>query len=115
MTTATSGTPGGLTTSSSPPAGRSVPVEVERTLLQHADVVEAAVIGVPDDLRGAIVKAVLVADRNDQEFVTELQNMVREQLSPHEYPREIEFVDTLPKTPNGKVNRRALRDVARPV
>lgn len=91
------------------------PVEVERTLLRHADVIEAAVIGVPDDLRGAIVKAVLVADRNDQEFITELQNMVREQLSPHEYPREIEFVDMLPKTPNGKVNRRALRDVARPV
>ncbi|HEX3803114.1 MAG TPA: AMP-binding protein [Solirubrobacteraceae bacterium] len=87
------------------------PVEVERTLLQHADVVEAAVIGVPDELRGAIVKAVLVANRNDEELVAELQRMVRGQLSPHEYPREIEFVDALPKTANGKVNRRALRDV----
>jgi acetyl-CoA synthetase len=86
------------------------PVEVERTLLRHADVVEAAVIGAPDELRGAIVKAVLVANRQDQELVAELQALVREQLSPHEYPREIEFVDALPKTPNGKVNRRALRD-----
>lgn len=85
------------------------PVEVERTLLQHADVVEAAVIGAPDDLRGAVVKAVLVATRSDPEFVAELQKMVRDQLSPHEYPRQIEFVQTLPKTPNGKVNRRALR------
>lgn len=89
------------------------PVEVERTLLQHADVVEAAVIGAPDDLRGAIVKAILVANRSDPEFVAELQSMVREQLSPHEYPREIEFVETLPKTRNGKVNRRALRNPER--
>jgi acetyl-CoA synthetase len=89
------------------------PVEVERTLLQHADVVEAAVIGAPDELRGAIVKAILVANRNDEEFVAELQNMVREQLSPHEFPREIEFVDMLPKTPNGKVNRYALRELQR--
>jgi acetyl-CoA synthetase len=87
------------------------PVEVERTLLQHQDVVEAAVIGAPDALRGAVVKAVLVARRNDHAFVAELQRMVREQLSPHEYPREIEFVQSLPKTPNGKVNRRALRDL----
>ena len=86
------------------------PVEVERTLLRHPDVVEAAVIGAPDELRGAVVKAVLVASRNDQELVADLQRMVREQLSPHEYPRQIEFVDALPKTPNGKVNRRALRD-----
>jgi len=85
------------------------PVEVERTLLRHADVVEAAVIGAPDELRGAIVKAVLVANRQDEALVAELQKLVREQLSPHEYPREIEFVESLPKTPNGKVNRRALR------
>ncbi len=87
------------------------PVEVERTLLQHADVAEAAVIGAPDELRGAVVKAVLVASRDDEEFVAELQTLVREQLSPHEYPRVIEFVESLPKTPNGKVNRRALRDI----
>jgi acetyl-CoA synthetase len=86
------------------------PVEVERTLLRHPDVVEAAVIGAPDELRGAVVKAVLVANRNDQGLVAELQKMVREQLSPHEYPRQIVFVETLPKTPNGKINRRALRD-----
>ena len=86
------------------------PLEVERTLLTHPDVVEAAVIGVPDSLRGRVVKAVLVANRTGDEFVSELQELVREQLSPHEYPRQIEFVDELPKTPNGKVNRKALRD-----
>lgn len=86
------------------------PVEVERTLLSHPDVAEAAVIGAPDALRGQIVKAVLVAERSDPEFVVELQTLVREQLSAHEYPREIVFVDVLPKTPNGKVNRRALRE-----
>jgi acetyl-CoA synthetase len=88
------------------------PLEVERCLLTHADVSEAAVIGAPDELRGLIVKAFLVAGRSGDEFAAELQQLVRERLSPHEYPREIEFVSALPKTPNGKVDRRALREHA---
>ena len=89
------------------------PVEVERVLLAHDAVTEAAVIAAPDALRGQIVKAVLVATRDGEEFVSELQRLVRTQLSPHEYPREIEFVEALPKTPNGKVDRRALRGLPR--
>ncbi|MHB8690546.1 MAG: acyl-CoA synthetase [Solirubrobacteraceae bacterium] len=91
------------------------PLEVERTLLSHPDVSEAAVIGAPDPLRGLIVKAYLVAGRDGEEFVAELQQLVRTELSPHEYPRAIEFVDILPKTPNGKVDRRTLRARQPPV
>jgi acetyl-CoA synthetase len=86
------------------------PLEVERSLLSHPDVSDAAVIGAPDPLRGLIVKAYLVAARAGDEFVAELQQLVRSELSPHEYPRQIEFVDSLPKTPNGKVDRRTLRE-----
>ena len=86
-------------------------IEVEDTLLKHADVIEAAVIGVPDALRGQVVKAFVVSGREeDRDFISELQEFVRERLSAHEYPRHIEFVDALPKTPAGKVNRKALRD-----
>jgi acetyl-CoA synthetase len=86
------------------------PLEVERCLLSHPGVTDAAVVGAPDSLRGLIVKAYLVAGRSDEEFTVELQQLVREQLSPHEYPREIEYVDVLPKTPNGKIDRRSLRE-----
>ena len=85
------------------------PLEVERTLLRHPDVREAAVIGVPDDVRGHIVKAFVVTESEDGRLERELQDLVRSQLSPHEYPRAIERVDVLPKTPNGKIDRRALR------
>jgi acetyl-CoA synthetase len=85
------------------------PLEVERALLSHAQIREAAVVGAPDELKGQIVKAVLVADGDQEGLVEELQELVRRELSPHEYPRQIEFVEQLPRTPNGKVNRRALR------
>jgi acetyl-CoA synthetase len=87
------------------------PLEVERALLSHPEVREAAVIGIPDELKGQVVKAFLVAERRDEAFLEELKLLVRRELSPHEYPREIEVVDELPKTPNGKVNRRALRPI----
>lgn len=72
---------------------------------------ETAVIGVPDATRGQVVKAFIVTDRAASEsFVAELQNFTRERLSQHEFPRHIEFVTELPKTPAGKVNRKVLRD-----
>ena len=88
------------------------PVEVENTLLNHPDVHEAAVIGIPDRLRGQIVKAFVVSYRKDEHFRKELKAFVKVGLSAHAYPREIAFVESLPKTPAGKVNRKALREQA---
>jgi acetyl-CoA synthetase len=86
-------------------------VEIEDILLKHRDVREAAAVGVPDPLRGQVVKAFIVSHRTgDEAFTRELQEFTRERLSHHEYPRQIAFVDELPKTPAGKVNRKALRD-----
>ena len=85
--------------------------EVEDVLLRHPAVREAAVIGAPDGLRGQVVKAFIVTDRPGTDgLVQELQDFVRARLSQHEYPRLVEFVAALPKTPAGKVNRKALRD-----
>ncbi len=86
-------------------------VEVEGALLKHADVREAAVIGVPDQLRGLVVKAFIVSARpGDPAFARELQEWTRTRLAQHEYPRVVEFVTELPKTPAGKVNRKVLRE-----
>ena len=84
-------------------------VEIESVLMSHPDVREAAVIGIADELRGQVAKAFVVASRRDAGLLPELQQWVRERLSQHEYPRAIEIVDELPKTPAGKINRQALR------
>ncbi|MGE0420540.1 MAG: acetate--CoA ligase, partial [Acetobacteraceae bacterium] len=71
---------------------------------------EAAVLGVPDALRGQVVKAFIVSDQPPSDSLTTgIQDFVRARLSQHEYPRIIAFVPELPKTPAGKVNRKALR------
>jgi acetyl-CoA synthetase len=86
-------------------------VEIENTLHKHPDVRETAVIGVPDATRGQVVKAFIVSNRpGDDDFVRELQEFTRMRLSQHEFPRVVAFADELPKTPAGKVNRKALRD-----
>ncbi|MBI1846674.1 MAG: AMP-binding protein [Candidatus Rokubacteria bacterium] len=87
-------------------------VEIEDTLLKHPDVREAAVIGVADAERGLVPKAFIVADRSGPEFTSELQEFVRSHLSRHEYPRLVEVVTELPRTPAGKTDRKALRDRA---
>ncbi len=86
-------------------------VEIENVLLKHPGVEDCAVIGVKDEVRGQVAKAFILANRTgDETFLTELQTFTREKLSQHEYPRVIAFVDELPKTPAGKVNRKVLRD-----
>jgi acetyl-CoA synthetase len=86
-------------------------IEIEDVLLRHPDVREAAVIGVADALRGQVVKAFIVSARGgDDAFARELQDFTRTRLSQHEYPRRVAFVAALPKTPAGKVNRKALRE-----
>ncbi|CAN5285644.1 acyl-CoA synthetase [soil metagenome] len=85
-------------------------IEIEDAVLKHPDVREVGAIGMPDALRGQVVKAFVVADRKgDEPFAKEIQDLVRQRLSQHEYPRLVEFVAELPKTPAGKVNRKMLR------
>mgnify|MGYP000521768247 CR=1 FL=1 len=85
---------------------------MESALLEHAAVAESAVIGKPDDDRGQIVKAFVVLrpgyEAND-ELVRELQEHAKRVTAPYKYPREIEFVESLPKTRSGKIRRVELR------
>ena len=84
-------------------------VEIEQVLLRHPEVRDAAVVGVRDAARGQIAKAFIVADRTGEAFEHEVQEWVRARLSRHEYPRAVQVVDALPRTPAGKVDRGALR------
>ena len=89
------------------------PGEVEQVLLDHDAVEQAGVVGVPDEMRGEIVKAFVqpVGDVIDAETVrNELRDLVRSRLAKYEYPREIAFVDELPQTTTGKIQRRKLRE-----
>jgi acetyl-CoA synthetase len=88
------------------------PFDVESALVEHPAVIEAAVVGKPDPERTEIVKAFVVLAQGtsgDEALSRALQQHVRSRLSAHAYPREIEFVDALPKTPSGKIQRFLLR------
>jgi len=88
------------------------PFEIESVLTEHPSVLECAVTGVPDPLRGNVVKATIVLkpgyDGTD-ELKKELQQYVKKETAPYKYPRIVEFVDALPKTVNGKIRRAAIR------
>ncbi len=87
-------------------------IEVEDAILSHPSVLECGVIGAPDPIRGLVVKAFIILKSTETEgLVEDIQNHVRARLARHEYPRQIEFVTELPKTPAGKVNRKILRDM----
>ncbi len=86
--------------------------EVEAALLSHRDVVECAVVAKPDEARGQIVQAhVVVAEgvEKDANLIKLLQDHVKATIAPYKYPRDIQFVDALPKTATGKIQRFALR------
>lgn len=88
------------------------PFDVESVLLEHPDVIETAVVGVPDRERTEIVKAFVILRAGvtgDAALRETLQQLVRRRLSAHAYPREIDFVADLPKTPSGKIQRFILR------
>jgi acetyl-CoA synthetase len=100
------------------------PSEIENCLVKHPAVVNAAVVPKPDRDRGALVKAYVVLaphvaearaitargqDRFDADLVAALQSHVKDKLAPYEYPKEIEFIEALPMTTTGKVQRRVLR------
>ena len=91
------------------------PFEVESALMTHPAVVECAITGVPDDIRGMVVKATVVLgkewkERAGEELIKELQAHVKRETAPYKYPRIIEFVDELPKTISGKIRRGGIRD-----
>lgn len=91
------------------------PFEVESALMTHDAVVECAITGVPDDIRGMVVKATIVLSaeykaKAGPELIKELQDHVKQETAPYKYPRIIEFVDELPKTISGKIRRVEIRE-----
>lgn len=91
------------------------PFEVESALMTHPAVVECAITGVPDDIRGMVVKATVVLGeawkaKAGDALVKELQEHVKHETAPYKYPRIIEFVDELPKTISGKIRRVEIRE-----
>ncbi|MBQ4589704.1 MAG: AMP-binding protein [Bacteroidaceae bacterium] len=90
------------------------PFEVESALMTHPAVVECAITGVPDEIRGQVVKATIILSKDYKgkegpELIKELQNHVKKVTAPYKYPRVIEFVEELPKTISGKIRRVEIR------
>lgn len=90
------------------------PFEVESALMTHPAVVECAITGVPDEIRGQVIKATIVLandykDKANDKLIKEIQNHVKNVTAPYKYPRIIEFVEELPKTISGKIKRAEIR------
>ncbi|WP_028844403.1 acyl--CoA ligase [Thermodesulfovibrio thiophilus] len=88
------------------------PFEVESALIKHPAVKEAAVVASPDEVRGEVVKALIVLTQEyepSDSLVKEIQEFVKKETAPYKYPRKIEFVDELPKTISGKIKRKELK------
>jgi acetyl-CoA synthetase len=90
------------------------PFEVESALMLHPAVVECAITGVPDEIRGQVIKATIVLakdykDKAGENLIKEIQDHVKKVTAPYKYPRIIEFVDELPKTISGKIKRAEIR------
>src|SRR5215210_2901109 len=93
------------------------PFEVESALVSHPAVAEAAAVAAPDDVRGQVVRAVVVlrdGHSPSPALATELQEHVKSETAPYKYPRIVDFATELPKTPSGKIKRAELRDQPRP-
>ncbi|XP_048818313.1 acyl-coenzyme A synthetase ACSM3, mitochondrial-like [Lagopus muta] len=91
------------------------PFEVESALIQHPAVSESAVVSSPDPIRGEVVKAFVVlspafASHNPEKLTHDLQQHVKKVTAPYKYPRKVEFVQSLPKTATGKIQRKVLRN-----
>lgn len=89
------------------------PFEVESAVISHPSVLECAISGYPDKIRGQIIKATIVLVKEftpSEELKKEIQNHVKNVTAPYKYPRIIEFVDELPKTISGKIKRGEIRD-----
>jgi len=92
------------------------PGEIEDCLTKHPAVSLAAAIGVPDPVRTEAIKVfikLMPGNNGDPALEEDIRNFVKTRLSPHEYPRLIEFVDSLPMTATGKIKRKELRDAER--
>ena len=90
------------------------PTDVENTVLEHEAVAESAAVGVPDEVRGHNIKSYVVLKdgiEGSDEIAQQIKDLVRKRLSTHAFPREIEFVAALPKTPSGKIQRFLLRSL----
>jgi acyl-coenzyme A synthetase/AMP-(fatty) acid ligase len=93
---------------------RISPFEVESAVISHLEVLEAAVVASPDEIRGVIVKAFVVLHdkkKASERLVKDIQKHCKKVAAPYKYPREIEFVEDLPKTQSGKIKRKELREI----
>jgi acyl-coenzyme A synthetase/AMP-(fatty) acid ligase len=95
---------------------RISPFEVESAIISHPEVLECAVVASPDKMRGVIVKAFVILHdklKASNELIKDIQEHTKMVAAPYKYPREIEFVEELPKTQSGKIKRKRLRELER--